>query len=231
MNDEARALQLFQEGTAALRKGDMPAARARLSESARLYPHPATAFNLAVAMKGMGDAVAALEQLEPLAEGKLGALPVEQQKQVRELLASLRGQTADVQLQLVDAKEVEVAIDAVPAGRLQRNAAHRMRVNPGRRVFEFSANGYSTQVRDLVVGKGETAELHVAMGAPLALLRPPVAASKAEVTAPPWYRRTWFYVAASTVVVVAATGAYLLLQPNEPQRDPVFGVTQTLRVP
>ena len=69
------ALRLFQAGTEALKTLDMAEARARLAESLALYPHAATSFNLAVALRGLGDLVGALVQLESLRDGKLGTLP------------------------------------------------------------------------------------------------------------------------------------------------------------
>jgi hypothetical protein len=221
----AEAQALFRQGTEALQRGELAEARRLLSASLAQHRHPATAFNLAVTLRGLGLPVDALEQLGALRGGGYGALPPDRQAEVEQLSRDAAAEIATIVIDVSGPPEAELQVDGHATGRTRGGEARALPVNPGVRVVVLSAPGWQPVVERVTVEAGQRLALSETM-------LPSMAASSSAPPAPEprrWMRNPWLWVG---VAVIAGTVAALFaVRPftRAPESDPVFGTTQTLR--
>ena len=148
-----QAKRLFDEATEALRVGRFADAVKALRASFDLVPRTATAFNLAVALRGTGDVLGALGLFDRLLSGELGALDAAKRAQVAELRAEVARDVAAVTITATGAEAVEVRLDGRILG-VTRGEPITAKVNPGAHRIVASAPDRETAERALDVAPG-----------------------------------------------------------------------------
>jgi hypothetical protein len=156
-DNEAR--RLFERGKEALRVGRFRDARADFERSLELVKKPSAAFNLAVALRGMGLAVEARRVLAQLLAGEYGELPAERRSAVKQLAREVRREIARLVVEIRGGPEAAVRVDGEHAGSVASGRPLDMEVNPGRHVITLSARLYRTIERRVTVGSGRTLRL------------------------------------------------------------------------
>lgn len=155
--DGARARDLFEQAVERLESGRFAEAKELLEESLALTPHPATAFNLAVASRGTGDVLGATQWLAALEAGHYGPLSAEQREQVSALAKSLKAQVAELTVRVRGAPHAEIRIDGQKVGSAERQLV--VPVNPGKRLVRVSATDRVPGERVVRIQPGEKLEL------------------------------------------------------------------------
>ena len=146
------AKQQFDKGMASLNDGRFSAAVEYFERSLALAPRASTAFNLAVALRGKGDAVGAVKRLKQLLAGRYGEVSAEQRERVESLLKKANREVASIALRVRGPKNTTVRLDGVvlPAKRVQR-----LRVNPGVHRLTASAPDHGAPDRAVRLRPGE----------------------------------------------------------------------------
>jgi hypothetical protein len=152
------AKQLFEQGKAAMRGGRFAEASDRFQRSLERSPNPSAAFNLAVALRGMGRPKEAHELLVRLASGGFGKLPDDRLREVKALTQDVGRDVATLRIVVTGAPSVDVRVDGERVGKAEQGRALTVRVNPGDRVVS------------LVAPLREPVEARVALGAGGSLL-------------------------------------------------------------
>lgn len=161
--DRRRARQLFQEADGALSGGRFAEARDLLRRSLALYPHAATAFNLAVALRGTGEIRGSVEIFDQLLDDRFGELDGTQRAQAQSLRAETDAELGVLQITATGAPRVEIRVDGVRIGEIGDGGTLEWRVDPGPRVVTASAERRQTAERRLEVERGRTHEVEVAL--------------------------------------------------------------------
>lgn len=220
--DEQQARRSFELGKQAIAGGRFSDARAHFAESLARAPRAAAAFNLAIAYRGMGLPVEALETLETIVDGAYGPVPADRLEQIRQLLDEARRDVCRLTITIGGAPPSVARILRVDgkAGVSATDLPLTLRVNPGAHVIAVSAAGY--------VGIERRLELHVGESATLSLSLVPAPKQEAP-QGRTIFSSPWFWVATSVLVVGAAATALVVSRPTtaDPVQDPVFGVTPT----
>jgi hypothetical protein len=156
-----RARELFDEAAASLQVGRFADAVKELRASLDLVPRTATAFNLAVALRGTGDALAALALFDKLAAGDYGELDPARREQVRALRAEVAAEIATLTIVANGADAIEIRVDGEIVASVKSGASTASRVNPGTHRVVASARDHETVDRavDVLRGSSQTVEL------------------------------------------------------------------------
>lgn len=157
--DRRRARQLFEQADGALSGGRFAEARDLLRRSLALYPHTATAFNLAVALRGTGEIRAAVQTFDQLLSGSHGELDAEQRAQAETLREETAAEVGVVRITTSGAPRVEIRVDGVRVGEIDDGGSLEWRCDPGPRVVTASAERHETEERRLEVERGRTHEV------------------------------------------------------------------------
>ena len=284
--DQAEAKRLFEEGKEAMSVGRFSEARGRFKKSLELVPKASAAFNLAVALRGMGQPKEAHDVLQALLGGKYGELPKERRGQVQSLADEARRDVARLAIAVKGAPRASVLVDGARMGDVRAGQKLTLDLNPGERVVTVSAKLRETVERrvTLAPGKAEAIEIDLPLSrearrATLVLVAPspkhhlelvgiaqadgklerrldpgtytvritsdegsreskvvlrPATRHVVELDPPradSMFSSPWFWTVTGAVVVGASVGGYFLLRPKteDPVKDPVFGVTETLQ--
>jgi hypothetical protein len=206
--DAAAAEALFEEGRAALARGDLRVACARLEESLRLDPAPGTLLNLAECERKSGRLAQswqhlrrALDVLEPGDERVAYA-----QRELRSIEPLVPKLT--VRLAPGAPGGARVVRDGVELG--QAALGVPLPIDPGPHVVVAAFAGSATRTYDMTIAAGESRELVVGPVA-AAASPPPGAVVPRDAASPGGARRTISIVViaagAAGVVVGAITGA------------------------
>jgi hypothetical protein len=157
----ARARELFDEAAASLQVGRFADAVKELRASLDLVPRTATAFNLAVALRGTGDALAAVALFDKLAAGDYGELDPARREQVAKLRAEVAAEIATLTVVATGADAIEIRVDGEIVASAKPGAAAVSRVNPGAHRIVASARDHETVDRavDVVRGSSPTVEV------------------------------------------------------------------------
>ncbi|MEM9067522.1 MAG: hypothetical protein AAGE52_03420 [Myxococcota bacterium] len=222
-DNEEDARALFEESISALRAGRFAEARELLSESLELFPTPSAAFNLAVALRGMGQSREALRVFESLVEGHYGELPDDRSARVRTLIEEVRGELGRLSVSVSGVAEARLRIDGSPAGVAREGEPAVRVVNAGDLSVAAVAEGYAPVEREVHVDRGDTVDVA------LPFVGNPTSTTAAESPAPSHRVRRWVLSVLAVLVVGAAVTAVVVTQRSELQRGDVFdGVTRTL---
>jgi len=155
----ARARALFDEAARALQVGRFSDAVKALRASLDLAPRPATAFNLAVALRGTGDAVAALAIFDKLAAGGFGEIEPARREQLGTLRSEVAAEIATLTIVATGAEGVEVRVDGVVVTAATPGGGLVSRVNPGLHRVVASARDHETVDRAVEVARGSSSSL------------------------------------------------------------------------
>jgi hypothetical protein len=152
----ADAQQMFERGKDAMGVGRFADARECFQRSLELAPKASAAFNLAVALRGMGKPREADDVLQDLLAGRYGPLPEDRRAQVEQLATEARRDIATLVVEARGAPDVEVRVDGVREGEVGEGRSLTLRVNPGERVVTLAAKLRETLERTVVVAAGKS---------------------------------------------------------------------------
>lgn len=137
-----------------MQAGRFAEASQRLLASLELAPRAATAFNLAVALRGTGDVLAASVRFERLLAGEYGKLTASSRQQAERLLTETRAEVAVLTVRIrAQVPGAELRLDGVPVTRTED--AIELRVNPGARTLTYVAPDHESLDQKIVLARGE----------------------------------------------------------------------------
>lgn len=142
--DEAR--DAYERGLRSIAEGRFHEAASALETSSRLRSLPVVTYNLALAYRGLGRYVTAIECFDRYLLAPEPSVPTERLAAIREEVDHLRRQLVRVRVR-VEPASAEMAVDGRPAGRLP--PGEELVLDPGAHVIEWSAVGYRSERRDL----------------------------------------------------------------------------------
>ena len=151
---EQEARELFQEANAALETGRFAEARDLLRRSIELTPNPASAFNLAVALRGTGETIASVATFDRLLEGEYGRLSSAQRREAERLRHETRAEIAVLHISATGADAIELRVDGQRVGTAAAGEVVEHRVDPGTRVVTASAPRRETAERRVDLPRG-----------------------------------------------------------------------------
>ena len=157
-----RARALFDEALAAIGAGRYDEAVESLRRSLELEPRSATAFNLAVALRGTGDLLAAEEVFRGLLEGRYGELDESRTSQVTALLTEVREQIGLLRIRVSGADDPVLTVDGEPA-EIGAGGTAEVRVNPGERNVLATAPERRPVRRTVEVVRGSEVDVELAL--------------------------------------------------------------------
>jgi hypothetical protein len=228
---EARAE--FRRGSALAKAGDWEEALAAFERSARLKPHPVTAYDVAYCQRALGRYVRASFTFEQALHASAGAagseLPAELTRDAETYLADARNKIGRATVNLkqpdltirVDGRALEqmpspdgpvyvLSEDTAPATASPLPGRFVIWLDPGAHAFAVTARGGAHALQNRTLGPGERTNLTFsfaeAPGAPLAE-RPSTASSPDRATGATVPDRTWAFVAFGVGAVGLVGGA------------------------
>lgn len=224
-DDGEEARVLFDRAVEELRRGHFPSARDLLMRSLELFPTAGTAFNLALALHGTGESVAAVALLERLSSGEYGALADEERAQVTDLLARARADLARLSVSVRGPPTARVRVDGAEAGQALPSEPLELTLDAGRHVVDARATDYRAADEVVELARGESRSITLALE--------PVPASPAgpqgdEATL--WESPlTWIIL--GVVIAGGAAAVYFATRDRtaDPVDDPVFPIGEVLR--
>lgn len=173
-SEEATARELFERARAALNTGRFAEARDLLRRSLSIRPNAGSAFNLAVALRGTGEPLAAIDVFDRLLADEYGELDANQRAQARQLKAEASAEVAVLHIRATGADRIEIRVDGERLGTVGPGERLRTRVNPGTRVVTASAPGHETEEVRVDLARGGSRrirfELETAEDAPYGTL-------------------------------------------------------------
>jgi hypothetical protein len=131
--------------------------------SVNLVPKASAAFNLAVALRGMGRPKEAHDTLTDLLSGKYGELPGDMRHAVEDLAREAARDVASLSVTLRGAPNAELRVDGVKVGTLDEAKPLSVPVNPGERVVTLSARLRETVERRVVLAAGKSAKVEATL--------------------------------------------------------------------
>ncbi len=152
----AQARELFDAAGASIQVGRFADAVKQLRASLDLVPRTATAFNLAVALRGTGDALAALALFDKLAAGAYGELDPARREQVGKLRAEVAAEIATLTIVASGADAIEIRLDGEIVTSDKTAGSTVSSVNPGAHRIVASARDHETEARVVDVARGST---------------------------------------------------------------------------
>ena len=164
---EARAA--FDEGRAALERGDAAAAIDALERSLEQLPYLPTAYNLAVAHaegSSAGDRSRAANLAHAILAGDFGNLDRRERRDAEALLARVTARVGRVTVQVSGADSPWLEVDGAATSSMTSDEVVTVFVSPGRHVFAIGAQGARAHRVALRVRGGESEELRIDLSAP-----------------------------------------------------------------
>lgn len=155
--DSAR--EAFELGMSALDEGRFLDASRAFERSFAAAPRLPTAFNWALSLRGLGDALAAEALYQRLLDGELGRLRPRDREAVESLLAEVRATIATLRLTIHGPEDLEARLDGRRLEVVGGQPAE-LRVNPGERVLVATALEHESVERRFVAA-GEDIELEL----------------------------------------------------------------------
>jgi hypothetical protein len=217
--DDERARQLFESAMEAADRAEYGRARDLFRRSLEISLRPATAENLALVLRALGETVEAVEVLDAIDRGDFGDVAPEHLEVLRARRAETAAEVGAVLLTVRRGQDADVRVDGSLVPNASGSWPQRLRVDGGRHVIVVSTpDGRSVEDRVDVPPGGEAA-LTITLPPP----SPPPSRSEDEgtsVLASPW---TW--IIAGLLVAGAVTLAVVLATSGgqEPVSDPVWG--------
>ena len=214
--DEVRAEAQFREATIALEEGRFAEAVEGFSTSLDLFPQLSTAFNLAVALRGVGRTRAAVELFDELLGGRYGEFDDEWLAAAQRLRSEAAAEISQLRITIRGADSAELRINGVTAGRLRLGEPTLRQVDAGTHVLAGLAPGRTTQDIAVTVERGreERVELHFTE-----------VEDEEEGSVVPWILiGAGIAAVAATIVVILVIGGQ---DDPEFENGDVFGITFT----
>ncbi|MCA9671836.1 MAG: hypothetical protein KC503_39825 [Myxococcales bacterium] len=156
-----QAKRLFEKATQALQAGRLAEARDLLRRSLALHAHPATAFNLAVALRGTGEVTAAMTVLENLLAGRYGKLPASRRAEALRYREVTAKEVGKLDVHVRGAPKAAISIDGAPRATVTGRA--QLHVDPGSHRVSASAEGMKPAQQTVQVGRGALATVRFAL--------------------------------------------------------------------
>lgn len=158
-----RAKGLFDEGMAALRSGRFAEARDRFRASLAIQRHRATAFNLAVTLRGTGEVLEALRIIDDLLSERYGALTEPRRDEARKMREKVAAEVATLELSASGAPKVVIRVDGIQRGTVESGRSLRLRMDPGPHLVTATARGMITTERKISVRRAAVEKLELAL--------------------------------------------------------------------
>jgi len=156
---QEQARRLFEQGKEAIGAGRFAEAREMFQRSNELVPKASAAFNLAVALRGMGRPKESRDVLMRLLHGDFGKLPEDRRQQVEQLAEEARRDVSTLTVVARGAARIELRVDGARVADLVPNRALKLELNPGERVVTFTAKLRDPVERRIVLAAGKSASL------------------------------------------------------------------------
>jgi hypothetical protein len=163
--DVARARALFESATESLRTGRFAEAVRALRASLEIAPRSATAFNLAVALRGTGDALGAAALFDRLSHGEFGTIDLAKREEVERLRAEVAAEIGSVRITVRGADLIDVRLDGAKAGAVRDGEEISARLNPGQHRVIATARDRETAERTFDLPRGGSVSLELRLAA------------------------------------------------------------------
>ena len=150
---KAKARELFEEGVSLMQAGRFAEAGERLRASLAGAPRAPTAFNLAIALRGTGDVLGALDLFQRLESREFGPVGVAEKSQVAALRTECEAEVAHLTVQLPATHGSDVRVDGVALA-LQGETT-TVRVNPGIHHVTLTAPDIESSDIEVKLARGE----------------------------------------------------------------------------
>lgn len=160
---DAGARRLFDQGNEALETGRFAEARDLFRESLALGPNAGTAFNLAVALRGTGQTIEAVEVLDGLIDGTYGSLSSAQREEAERFRTATAAEIAVVHVRVSGAPRVEVRLDGRRLATLAEGERAELRADPGDHVLTASAPRRETAEERIALDRGGSRVVELAL--------------------------------------------------------------------
>jgi hypothetical protein len=226
---ETAAREAFDRAVAAMQEGRTREGVELFRRSLELMPRTESAFNLAVALRGVGDHVAARATLDALAAGTYGALGEEELHAVEALRDEIARETPSLRIE-VDAADASVSIDGTEIDGDAR--ALTVALNPGAHEVVARAPRHRESAHTIELALGESEALAIALE-PIVDVAPARAREPLDDTDDGTvFESPWFWIVGA-LLVGGGVAAVVLLVSLEPSgtEDRVWGRTLVLRGP
>lgn len=159
-SSEARARASFERGMRELDAGRYRDATVAFERSFSLAPRLPTAFNWALALRGLGHALDAEALYQRLLDGELGELRATDRSAVEGLMREVRASIGTLELTLEGPDPLEVRLDGVVIAEAPGESSHR--VDPGEHLLIASAQDHETIERRFRAS-GDTSTIALAL--------------------------------------------------------------------
>ncbi len=216
--DEERALVLFREGRVEFEEARFANARAKFEEALALVRRSSIAYNLARALRALGEPVEAEAMFQAMLAGEYGDVPEERARKAREQLVELSGEIASVRVRFSGRPTASLEIDGERVGEIgSRQVEHRL--NQGtHRVVVVGEDGARAE-EEITLAPGESTSVELTLD--------PVAQTREDdELEEPNRRWVWGLVLGLVGAAAAATAIGLTVGGNDAVRDPVFPTAQ-----
>jgi hypothetical protein len=160
-SDDPRAL--FEDGSLAVREGRFAEGRELLERSLAIAPRPATAFNLVVALRGMGALVSAASTCDRLLGGAWGAIDDAHRAEADTQCAEIAASVAHLEVALTGDAPGEIRLDGIALGTLPPGESLERAIDPGAHALTLLSPGRATLDRSLDVARGAHVSLSLAV--------------------------------------------------------------------
>ncbi|MEL6544830.1 MAG: hypothetical protein AAFQ82_09400 [Myxococcota bacterium] len=159
---DARAASAADRGENQLFEGKFSEAVTSFRSCLENDGDPSCAFNLSVALRGVGDYIGAKRTLRALLEGRWGKVPTQWRKQAKSLLRETTRSVASLTLQVSgDAASLTAALNDSEFFSGAPNEITALELNPGNYKLRIEANLYQTIERSIELSLGESMSLDV----------------------------------------------------------------------
>lgn len=220
--EDIAARELFDEANARIEEDRFAEARDLYRRSLALRPHPATAFNLANALRSTGELLESERVLDELIDDRYGALDEAQREEARRIREGVRGDVARIRVRAcgADASEITIAIDDREVATVAHCEWASVRLDPGEHVIRVRAAETLDASSRVELRAGHQLDEELTL----------VARPDGVPEARPLRRNPWLWVGIVGALAAGAVGLGLGLRDDTAPlvTDDVFGVTRTL---
>lgn len=150
----AAARESFEQGKAAAEVGRFSEAAEYFRRSLELVPKPSAAFNLAVALRGMGHPKQARDVLDQLLAEEFGAPPEAMLPEARRLRGEVAASVSRLLVELDGTARADLRVDGERHS--YRGRVLSLEVNPGEHVLSATAKSYLPAESKVLVAAGGT---------------------------------------------------------------------------
>lgn len=163
-DDTTRARALFEGAVAAIDEGRFADAVVDLRESLSLSPRAPTAFNLGIALRGVGKAIESRDVFDRLLAGELGELPAARRAQVQALRDEVAAEVGRVRVRVDGPAGATVTADGLELER-EADGTFVAELDPGRHAIRATAVDHDPGLSDIELAPGEERTLTLTLRA------------------------------------------------------------------